>query len=349
MFFKKSIPLIFSAVLRFSIFFAISKLLLEQHAATIFISASLIQILNLVSSGLISSAKAEAIKNEISSKEFNYLFKKSIVRIVIFFLILNLVIIGISMKVNIHLNGYLQGGLLGLFILITNSHQIAAEVHGTALKYYYMITVQLFFILLSIIFLNDFILVLLFVLTLELLWLFSLRTKKCFIKNSSVTGFKRIEILSNVASAVEVPIVNMLAGDAATITYTLMIRLYSSIVTFFGQLSRPIWKDGEAVNLKFGNLNYTININLVMMILFNISLLIAFSADLLLKINDQSYLWSFAFMIFVTIQVFNRFFKNKFLSKGVYGLVALQSQTLYLAYIFGLLIIIFFHGTVLIY
>ena len=177
MFFKKSIPLTFGAVLRFSIFLAISKLFLEQDAAAIFVSASLTQILMVVTAGRIAAAKAEAIKHEISCFEFNYLYKKSILRLLVSFLVIIFTLIIVGKNGRIDLNWYIKGGLLGLFFLLTNAHQIASEVQNTSLKYYSIVTAQLSLVLLSVIILNDFVLVLLAILTLEFLWLFSLRTK----------------------------------------------------------------------------------------------------------------------------------------------------------------------------
>jgi len=339
---SKTLPLTMGAFLRFMLALVISKKMLATDAAFFFIAVSVSPIIFLIARGQLAAAKSRAVELTISTVQFDYIHKKVIQKLLFLLFSILIMIWLVSQNLFENIKPIILGLLLGGLYLFHNVNQMAFEVRKNGLRYYWVINVQIITI---ITFFNFFVVdteILFFILCIVLIFdtVYSYRVGEQFDANI-IKSFKfaKIEATTIFISAIELPVILLVGGSNQVVDYAILSRMFNSLVTVYGQITRTIWANGELAIFQFYSIKRTININISFYFVFIFIVLMVPFVDILFIKTSASFLWTVFLLIAALIQVSNRFFKNKYLNQSRFEVVGTKVLTYYWFYLFILLMI----------
>lgn len=330
--------------LRFLIALEISKRLSTDDASVVFIIMSLVQLLTIAERGRISAAKSRVVEQVITLNQYNYIHNHVSKHMMFFSILLYIILIFGSMILNMNLYVVTLGYIIGVLFLFNTRNQLGNEVRKKSEIYYWILNSYNVILYISINYLYTNLIPLILIITLILVFdiLYNFRNSEKFnfeiIKSSK---FKKIEILSIIIAAIELPVIYLVGGGQNVVAYVILSRMYNSVAVIYGQLTRSIWASGEIIRFSFGGMLKDININLYYMILFIILILNMPFIDYIFIRTEASLLMTLTLAVFSITQILNRFYKNKYLHSSQYEIVAERCFKFYAIYIFILVVISF--------
>ena len=332
---SKALPLALSALLRLIIAFLISRVFPADLAAPIFLGLAVIPALYVLNRGRLAAAKTRCLNGLISVENFDHVhFSVTVLFVGAFILVLSGTPVWAKLF-TLDAQTLFLGLTLGVLYFFQNTNLMANEARKRVKTYYWIVVLQLtltacvFSILDSRPSAASVVILAFVVIDLLLNLKTGQKLNKASLKNEK---FSRIELTTTLVAAVELPLVHFLGDATLTVHYALFTRIYVSIVTVYGQVSRFIWSSGEKISAYVAGKKREINVNLLFLYAFSSLAFGTLFFDIFIFSAEPQILWSLPFFGMTLAQLINRFFKNKFLHEAKYEDVGVRVLRYYLFY-----------------